>query len=245
MVSRLLETTGEGAAAPARGWVKPPRELQLSHLAGVALCVGLLFGVGVYLLRQPALGPSHQPPAGIAQVRLIAPPDPGKAARELPPQPEPAKIEVPPMPAVPETAVAVVPRPKPASKPAPQAEASDDRSAAAIAALELPPSTDQLRDLASSTVPDFRKQLFAHIKRFRRYPDAARPAHLHGVVQLRIDMDRTGRVLGLWVKTSSGYAILDREAVDTIRRAQPLPALPPGFPDHLSILAPIEFGQVP
>jgi protein TonB len=48
-------------------------------------------------------------------------------------------------------------------------------------------------------------------------------------------MSRDGTLLGVWVKTSSGQAMLDKEAIDTIRRAQPLPSIPPELPDRLNI----------
>jgi periplasmic protein TonB len=241
MIRRVLGTDDEVASAGGQSWIKPPHELQLSQLAGIALCVGILFGVGVYLLRQSAPGPSLHPPVGITQVRLIAPPDSGAAAKEAARREEAQKAEVPPAPMMPKATVSMVSPPKPASKTTPRAESSDNHRSASVATLELPPSAEQLRDLTDSTILDVRKMLFDHIKRFSHYPDAARPAHLHGVVQLLIDMDRTGRVLSVRVKTSSGYAVLDREAVDTIRRAQPLPPLPASFPDRLPLLFPIEF----
>ena len=48
-------------------------------------------------------------------------------------------------------------------------------------------------------------------------------------------ISRDGKVLGAWVKTSSGQAVLDRAAIETIRRAQPLPAIPPALPDPFKI----------
>jgi protein TonB len=47
--------------------------------------------------------------------------------------------------------------------------------------------------------------------------------------------DLARRVLGAWIKTSSGQQVLDQAAIDTIRRAQPMPAIPSGLPDSLKI----------
>ncbi|WP_313440412.1 energy transducer TonB [Novosphingobium sp.] len=40
---------------------------------------------------------------------------------------------------------------------------------------------------------------------------------------------------------SSGSIFLDRAALETIRRAQPLPAIPEGKPDELELSVPVEF----
>ena len=55
-------------------------------------------------------------------------------------------------------------------------------------------------------------------------------------------MDRNGIVLGIWIKQSSGYPVLDKEAVATVLRAQPLPAIPAELPDPLNITLPMVFG---
>jgi len=47
----------------------------------------------------------------------------------------------------------------------------------------------------------------------------------------------------LRVHSSSGYPVLDEAATETIRRAQPLPAIPPDLPEKLTILFPIEFDE--
>jgi TonB family protein len=43
-------------------------------------------------------------------------------------------------------------------------------------------------------------------------------------------MARDGTVLGVWIKTRCGQSILDREAMDTIRRAEPPPPIPATLP---------------
>jgi periplasmic protein TonB len=52
-------------------------------------------------------------------------------------------------------------------------------------------------------------------------------------------MRRDGAVLDAWVQVSSGQSRIDREAVDIIRRSQPLPPIPTELPERLSILLPI------
>lgn len=83
--------------------------------------------------------------------------------------------------------------------------------------------------------------LLAHLEKYRRYPASARARREQGVVHVGFRMDRQGRVLYSSVLRSSGSAILDRAALDTLRRAQPLPAIPDDRPDSLELSVPVEF----
>lgn len=53
--------------------------------------------------------------------------------------------------------------------------------------------------------------------------------------------DRPGRVLWSRVERSSGCGELDRAALDTLRRAAPLPAIPADRPDQVELVVPVEF----
>ena len=89
---------------------------------------------------------------------------------------------------------------------------------------------------------DYQRRLLAHIEPYKRYPEAASDARPRGTVQLVFQIDRAGRVLGVWVSRSSGSAALDMAAMDTVRRAAPLPAIPAGLPDAMAVQLPVEFG---
>jgi protein TonB len=65
---------------------------------------------------------------------------------------------------------------------------------------------------------------------------------MQGVVQVHILIDRGGHLITSEVARSSGFALLDEEALEILKRAAPLPPLPvamPGETLHLSI--PIRF----
>jgi protein TonB len=94
---------------------------------------------------------------------------------------------------------------------------------------------------ASSAAFKFQQMLFRHVSRYQRYPNAARSMHLEGKVDTQFSMTRDGTLLGVWVRTSSGQMLLDKEAIETIRRAQPLPPIPPELPDRLNIHVQLEF----
>lgn len=86
---------------------------------------------------------------------------------------------------------------------------------------------------------DYRRRLLAHIQPFRRYP--LQSVDAKGVVQLIFMVDQGGGVMGVWVKSSSGFEVLDAEAVATIMRAQPMPRVPPGLPSPLTVQLPVSF----
>lgn len=88
---------------------------------------------------------------------------------------------------------------------------------------------------------DYQRRLLAHIEPFKRYPELANRGGVRGTVQLVFQLDRDGRVLGLWVAKSSGSDLLDMAAIDTVRRATPLPPIPAGLPDAIAVQLPVEF----
>lgn len=61
------------------------------------------------------------------------------------------------------------------------------------------------------------------------YPDEAARRGMQGVTILEFAIDKSGRTSRIRVLKSSGYEILDRNMVDTIRMASPFSPLPPGF----------------
>ncbi|MGY3440968.1 MULTISPECIES: energy transducer TonB [unclassified Bradyrhizobium] len=193
----------------------------------------LLFVGGIYWIRlQPQAGSSSREQNSIVQVRLL-------------PSPSPAPIPVAPV-SQPQTATL-------ASRTEVSPENSDpslDNLTAAPAREPMPAESavPSLRATPSpaDTPPDsvavkFQQTLLRHVARYRRYPSAARSGRLHGLVETLFSMQRDGSVVEVWVKTSSGEAVLDKAAVDAIRRAQPLPPIPWGLPDRLNIQIWLEF----
>jgi protein TonB len=95
--------------------------------------------------------------------------------------------------------------------------------------------------LAGQSELHYQDELLAYIGRFRAYPDAARSARLVGQVMVRFAMSRDGKVLDVWIDRSSGQAILDNAAKDTVLRAQPLPPIPTSLPGVLTLSLPVDF----
>jgi periplasmic protein TonB len=201
----------------------PPGEvLRLILLPSLA---ALLFVGGVYWLRLQVDAAGGQPETtNVIEVKLLPRPDPiplpvkTSTATSLStpadtPHDNPATA--------PEETVASLPSQEPAAAASPSTSAASPRAKADVAP---DPATLQ-----------FRATLLRHIARFQRYPRAAHADALEGTVKAMFAVKRDGRLLGVWITGSSGKAILDQAAIDTIQRAQPLPPIPAALPDPISV----------
>lgn len=74
-----------------------------------------------------------------------------------------------------------------------------------------------------------------------RYPETARQRGWQGTVYLRLTIDEEGRVTEVRVDRSSGYAVLDAEAVHAVRQWHAEPARDQGVPVASEELLPVRF----
>jgi len=65
------------------------------------------------------------------------------------------------------------------------------------------------------------------IESCRRYPPWAKKQGFEGTVHLKFTILSTGLAKDIKIIKSSGFNILDKEAISTIKRAQPFPPIPP------------------
>jgi TonB family protein len=131
-----------------------------------------------------------------------------------------------------ELSVSISPERKPLSK---EDMAPPPKPVAAAPVAQPSPVTGEGRDA-------FLGRLLGQLNRFKQYPRAARQAHIQGVVMLHFIMDAEGKVTFFEIAKSSGRPVLDAEALALIQRAQPLPAIPSGYPTRvLDAVVPIEF----
>ena len=225
-LSAALQSSQDETAGPSG---------ELLRLIIAPALVTVLLAGGVYWIRlQPPAGSVGQQQTSIVQVHLL-------------PRPDAAPIAVA---SAPQSITDNVASRADVSLKEPDPTTSDDPvpvpMAKAFSPAEAPPSIVRpapslVSGPASSAAIQFQQALFRHLARYQHYPNAARSLHLEGKVDTQFSMSRDGTLLGVWVKTSSGQAILDKEAIETIRRAQPLPSIPPELPDRLNIHFPIVF----
>ncbi len=108
--------------------------------------------------------------------------------------------------------------------PAPRAgatRASTDSGQGPPVAPRATAAADQALALAR-----YRLALIAQAKRYRRYPRMALDNDWRGKVDVRMVVGANGTLASLSVGRGSGHAVLDRQALEMIRKAKPLAPIP-------------------
>jgi protein TonB len=228
----------ETSASGSRRWTACFAAILALHVAGLWLALAFW--------QQSDLSPPGAPP--IAMIELaslpVAPPVITPAPPPEPiPTPPPLEETAPPTPA-PIVTVPLPPKPKPLRRPPPPHV--QPQITAAPTPIEAPPTPAPPAPAVSAqptnAVPTWQSALLARLEQFKHYPNLAQFRHQEGVVQLRFTMDRQGRVLAAQIAKSSGYDLLDDEALALARRAEPLPPPPAEIKgDTLSLSVPIQF----
>lgn len=201
---------------------------------GTIVLVPILLAAGVYWLHHLPAGPLARSGDTVFRVELLQTPSPTAVLQQASIQTNPpiADFRVAPhfveqaQPSYEQEAVPAEPIAMP------KAAALTKQQPAGAGATQPPQAGAALR---------FQRLLLAHIERYQRYPGAAKRDGLQGTVLVVFAMRRDGSVVRVGVKSSSGRPILDQEAVETVRRAQPLPMIPSDMPEQLTVLLPVAF----
>jgi periplasmic protein TonB len=168
-------------------------------------------------------------------IRSREPPPPQRAARVEPkPKTPPAK----PRPPAPEIASDAAEK-SPGTSPGPSAATRGG----------TPSETGRGGGVGASgsaqggkTKDGYYAELAAWLERHKRYPLRARQLRQEGVARVRFVIDRSGRVISHRIEKSSGHETLDEAASELLRRASPMPAIPPSIEQaRLEIVIPIAY----
>lgn len=184
----------------------------------------------VSLVFLPARAPEQPIEEQIAPTPSVA-----ASAHAAAPRPERPALQSPPL----QEANWIVPPPTPAQprQRAPELPAQEASVAAAPITPPLPPGPSE----ASPGADSWEARVMGRLERHRRYPNSARARREQGIVLVRVRLDRDGRLLALALEHSSGHPGLDAAALETFRRAAPLPPLPDDKPAPLELSLPVEF----
>lgn len=196
------------------------------------------------ILSQPVTRPLPQPepePAPLqATPLLVAPlpgdePDPEPAPPAEPAEapdtpPEPPKLDKPPVePPPPKPATTAKPKEtpevaKPAARPKTTSGGTGGTADADSAASKASPARSGSAGSGSAAVSTYPGLVQKALRRALRYPKGAGRAG--GEAHVSFTVSATGKVSGIHVVRSTGNATLDAEAVRTVERAAPFPAIP-------------------
>ncbi len=230
-VEPILPTSWDDADKD-RFWTSP----QFVRFIVIPAAVSLILAGGVLWIR--AQLPSDMESAGepaIVQVQLLR-------------RPNPAPI---PTPVVSPTAYSTITTEKTDFRHETDVESasateydSTDTSAPAADTAMSPAIDDVPTPLGlqpNNAIANFQQALLRQIRRYQRYPEAARQEGLQGTVETYFVVRRDGTLVDARVQSSAGQLLLDDAAIEAIRRAQPFPSIPAGLPDLLGIRLGIAF----
>ncbi len=207
---------------------------QWRWIVGSIVLVPVLLAAGVYWLHQQPSGPLARSGDSTIRVDLIPTPGPAVEYKQASAQSNPPIADFRVAPSIAEPA-----------QPSYEQEATPTQPVTAARPASVPQPSPagegQGKPAQAGAALRFQRLLLTHIERFQRYPAAARRDGLQGTVLVAFAMRRDGSVVRVGVKSSSGRPVLDQEAIETIRRAQPLPAIPSDMPDQLTVLLPVAF----
>ncbi len=89
---------------------------------------------------------------------------------------------------------------------------------------------------------EYLAQVIAKIQQAKRYPLQARIKGIEGKVEVKFTLSRDGRLINSEIITSSGFKILDQEALAMLRRASPFPPFPSSWlADEMNLKIKITF----
>lgn len=231
------------------------RAFSYAVLASIVLHGALLFGVSQR--SRPQLAEAEFPPlvarlvepAAPAPVAVAVPPQLPRVEPEKPrprplaaPAPKPMAKAAParvaePLPQPPAEKLASVERSEPTvPDPAPIAPAPEvvraDPAPDAQALLPPPsPPQSQLAEPAPAAQPlaQYRLQLIGAARKYKRYPRLAMENNWEGGVVVRMAFGGNGLLAGLTIQTSSGYAVLDQQALEMFKQAAKSVEVPPAL----------------
>ena len=134
---------------------------------------------------------------------------------------------------------------KESSVPA-QASSSASPAPAAVRGPQAAPFNSDTPS-TSAAPASWQSRVLSHLAHFKRYPGDARQRKRAGAAWVRFQVDRDGKLLASELITSSGTVLLDREALQVLQRAQPLPAPPDNLLHQgtVSVTLPVSFKLEP
>ena len=165
-----------------------------------------------------APGPEQQQSTAAPDVQTPKPEEKPQEKIEQPPVLPDADVQLP---------LEVKPPDKPVEQPSPP----------------VPQTTSPPRPRPSAAqVASWHRRIALQVERHKGYPASARARRETGTAELAFTLDRTGKVVATRIARTSGFAALDQETIDTVRRAQPFPAPPQNLPgETFDFTVPIRF----
>ncbi|QDC50501.1 energy transducer TonB [Candidatus Methylopumilus universalis] len=179
----------------------------------------------------------------------LEPPKP-EVKKPAPPKPEVKKEPLPAPDKTPTTVplskppVSVTPKEEQVIETNPKPEANPTR--VITKAADTPQETKTVNapspEKVTSATNDYSSLLAAAIAKYKQYPKIAQMRGWQGLIIIELQLNPQGGVIYSQIKKSSGYDVLDQEALEMIKRASPFPQPPEALRNkNFTVLVPISF----
>lgn len=187
-------------------------------------------------------------------------PSPEKEKTPEPPKPEVKKSESPkpevkkePLPVPDKTPttvplnkppVSVKPKEEPVTEINPKPEVNPTRviTKAADTTQETKTVNAPSPEKITAATNDYSSLLAAAIAKYKQYPKIAQMRGWQGLIIIELQLNPQGGLIYSQIKKSSGYDVLDQEALEMIKRASPFPQPPEALrTKNFTVLVPISF----
>jgi protein TonB len=180
------------------------------------------------------------PPVVSPDPATLSPPE--KRSKPAPQKDEPVplarKLEAPVPSPIARTEAEAVRAPIAAPEPALAVPAPPPEPAPPPVALQAPAP----RMPSSELLATYGQAISQALARYKEYPRIAQMQGWQGAVTMRLRVAPSGRLLDAEVHTSSGYEVLDRQALAMASKVEHLPAPPEGLRDReIAVLVPVVF----
>jgi len=158
--------------------------------------------------------------------RAVRPRPAKPAPREKPAEPKAAPVaKVPPL-AQENPPPDAMPQSRPLEPKSQEASGSTKAESAPPAAIAASPSQSGSEGINRKVYLQYRCAMLDQVKRFMRYPRAAIDNNWTGNVTVRLVLGSNGEIASLTVQQSSGYKMLDQEALESVRKSKRRSVIP-------------------
>jgi protein TonB len=222
----------------------------------------ILLSLAIHLVGIKLLHPfqSNHPPVESPLDVIIEMPKPKiEPPQPLPPEPKPEPPKphpqkLPPPVATPAPVQPVAPEhpvtPAPVESPPPQPQviaAAPTKQAeptfVAPAPVEPPPKSPEkpVVDL-DADLGNYGGLLAREFAKYKQYPRLAQVRGWQGTVRIKLEIDANGNTISTTVSESSGFDILDKQAIEMAKKASPLPSPPEALRHRpFTVTVPVQF----
>jgi protein TonB len=224
-------------------------------MAAILLSLGLhiaAFGLLPPFLQEPAK-PADQLTVEFQQPpppKPLPPPEPPKPEPEKP-KPLPKKIPLPPKPLPviqPKAETAPPPPTHVVEPPPPQAviavapKPSEPTPAVTVPQVESPPKTVAPPPDLEVARSNYGSILSREFAKHKQYPRVAQMRGWQGTAKVELQIDASGTVTAVNIVESSGFEVLDKQTIESVRKALPLPPIPEELRSkEFTIVVPMKF----